>query len=145
MDKKERMAEAHMPATFSVAAMRELPADVTIIADPYKAFLQAHPTCQDCPDLGIEVAAESNSLRAILLVVDSQVKVKAILDPGCQIVAMSEEVCTVLALPYNPNIWLNMVLANGGVDQLLISTWAHLAALMDLRTMDLRLDHGLVD
>ena len=27
----------------------------------------------------------------------------------------------------------------------LISTWAHLVALMDLRTMDLRLDHGLVD
>ena len=27
----------------------------------------------------------------------------------------------------------------------LISTWAHLAAQMDLRTMDLRLDHGLVD
>ena len=28
---------------------------------------------------------------------------------------------------------------------MLISAWAHLAALMDLRTMDLRLDHGLVD
>ena len=29
--------------------------------------------------------------------------------------------------------------------EMLISTWAHLVALMDLRTMDLRIDHGLVD
>ena len=96
--KQEHMAKAHMPAAFS-AATRTLPANVTIIADPYEAFLKTRPSCHDCPEEAIEVVAESNSLQAI------------------QIVAMSEEVCTALALPYDPDIWLNMVLANGGVNQ----------------------------
>ena len=105
-----------MPAAFS-AATRTLPADATIIADPYEAFLKTRPSCHDCPEEAIEVAAESNSLRAILPIIDGQEKVEAILDPGCQIVAMSEEVCTALALPYDPDIRLNMVSANGGVNQ----------------------------
>jgi hypothetical protein len=46
-----------------------------------------------------------------------QEQVKAILDPGCQIVAMSEEVCIALSIVYDPNVCLNMVLANGGIDQ----------------------------
>ena len=118
-DKKECMVEAHMPAAFLAAATCELPADATIIVDPYKAFLRVQLTCHNCPDPGIEVAAESNSLQAILPVVNGQEKVKAILDPGCQIVMMLEEVCTTLALPYNPDIWLNMISVNSGVDQLL--------------------------
>jgi hypothetical protein len=50
------------------------------------------------------VAAKSSALRAILSVIDGQDKVEAILDLGCQIVAMSEEVCNTLALHYNPTI-----------------------------------------
>ncbi len=107
---------AHMPAAFS-AATRIPPADATIIADPYEAFLKSHPMGAQYSQDTIEVAAESNSLRAILPVVDNQEKVEAILDPGCQIVAMSEEVCNALALPYDPTIRLNMVSANGGVNQ----------------------------
>jgi hypothetical protein len=49
--------------------------------------------------------------------VDGQDKVEAILDPGCQVVAMSEEVCNALALHYDPTIQLHMMSANGGVDQ----------------------------
>jgi hypothetical protein len=56
-------------------------------------------------------------MQAILPVVDGQDKVEAILDPGCQIVAMSEEVCNALALHYDPIIRLNMMSANGGIDQ----------------------------
>ena len=63
------------------------------------------------------VAAESNVLRAILPVIDGQDRVEAILDPGCQIVAMSKEVSNALALPYDPTVRLNMVSANGGIDQ----------------------------
>ncbi len=61
--------------------------------------------------------AESNSLCAILLTVARQERIEAILDPGCQIVAMSEEVGTALALLYDPSVQLNMVAANGGVDR----------------------------
>ena len=48
---------------------------------------------------------------------DGKERVEAILDPGCQVVVMSEEVCNVLVLLYNPDIRLNMVSANGGVNQ----------------------------
>ena len=120
-EKKERTAEAHMLAAF-LMAIRTLLIDVTIIADSYEAFLKTRPSCHDCPEEAIEVAAESNSLQVILPIIDGQKKVKVILDPGCQIVAMSEEVCTALALPYDPDIWLNMVSANGGVNQSLSLT-----------------------
>jgi hypothetical protein len=46
-----------------------------------------------------------------------QEQVEAILDPGCQIVAMSEEVCIALSIAYDLNVRLNMVSANGGIDQ----------------------------
>ena len=49
--------------------------------------------------------------------VDGQERVEAILDPGCQVVAMSEEVCNTLTLHYDPTVRLNMVSANSGVDQ----------------------------
>jgi hypothetical protein len=62
---------------------------------------------------------ESNALRAILPTIVDQEQVKVILDPGCQIVTMSEEVCIVLSIAYDPNVCLNMVSVNGGVDQLL--------------------------
>jgi hypothetical protein len=52
-----------------------------------------------------------------ICVCDRQDQVKAILDPGCQVVAMLEEVCNVLAIAYNPDVCLSMVSANGGVDQ----------------------------
>ena len=81
------------------------------------------PAYQDNPEDVIEVVAESNSLRAVLPVIDGQEKVEAILDLGCQIVAMLEEVCMALALPYDPDIQLNMVSANGGVDQSLSLAW----------------------
>ena len=108
----QRLAQAtHMPAAFTAAHVP--PADATVIADPYEAYLHEHKHGK--PDM--VVAAESNVLRAILPVIDGQDRVEAILDPGCQIVAMSEEVSNALALPYDPTIRLNMVSANGGIDQ----------------------------
>jgi hypothetical protein len=112
---RQRRAEAHMPAAF-IKAAHEPPVDMTIIKDPYEAFL--------CSRLGnaastddVKVTMESNSLRAILPTVADQEQVEAILDPGCQIVTMSEEVCIALGVAYDPNVCLNMVSANGGVDQ----------------------------
>ena len=113
----------HMPAAFAaaanrahpVAANRVPPANATIIPDPYEAYLRTHT--DNTAEQGIVVAAESNALRAILPTIEGQEKVEAILDPGCQIVAMSEEISNALALPYDPTIRLNMISANGGVDQ----------------------------
>ena len=62
------------------------------------------------------MAKESCALQSIVPIVDNKVKVECILDPGCQIIAMSEEVCHELALAYDPSIILNMQSANGTVD-----------------------------
>ena len=107
---------SHMPAAF-VAAARVPPPNATIIADPLETYLREHPGDSNAADSKIVVAAESRALRAILPVVDGQDKVEAILDPGCQVVAMSEEICNALALHYDPTIRLHMMSANGGVDQ----------------------------
>jgi hypothetical protein len=110
-----RSSEAHMPASFS-KTIHKLPVNATIIKDPYKALLRQR-LCGECSSKPVKVATESNALRAILPTIADQEQVKAILDPGCQIVAMSEEVCIALSIVYDLNICLNMVSANGGVDQ----------------------------
>jgi hypothetical protein len=61
----ERTLVSHMPASF-LAAMRVPPANATIIADPYEAFLKNHATGAQLTEDTIEVAAKSNSLRAML-------------------------------------------------------------------------------
>lgn len=100
--KTEETHNKYKPVAFTITA-RTPPDNATIIADPYEVFLREN-ACAAHPVEPVQVAVESNALRAILQVVDGQDKVEAILDPGCQIVAMSEEVCNVLALPYDPTI-----------------------------------------
>jgi hypothetical protein len=51
------------------------------------------------------------------MVVDNREEVEGIIDPGSQIIAMSEAVCHDIGLAYDPSIKLNMQLANGEVDQ----------------------------
>jgi hypothetical protein len=102
---------AHMPAAFATAATTQ---DAT--AEPQEHYLKTVHVAAD-PQDDVQVAAESNALRAILPVVDNQDQIEAILDPGCQVVAMSEEVCNALAIAYDPDDRLNMISANGGVDQ----------------------------
>ena len=106
----------HMPAAFATVA-KAPPPNATIITDPYEVYLCDNAGTINPADPNTMVTTESSTLRAILLVVDGQDKVEAILDPGCQIVAMSEEVCNALVLHYNPTIRLNMMSANGGIDQ----------------------------
>ena len=116
-DKDDRTTRnMHMPNAY-VVTIQVPPPNATIIADPFETYLREHPDSHHIPDSKIVVAAESRALWAILLVINRQDKVKAILDPGCQIVAMSEEVCNALALHYDPTIRLHMMSANGGVDQ----------------------------
>ena len=82
----------------------------------YTTSLNTVHSTQD-PHEEVEVAMESNTLCTILPLVDSKEQVEVILDPGCQVVMMSKEVCNVLALPYNVDVCLNMVTMNGRVNQ----------------------------
>jgi hypothetical protein len=105
---------AHMPAAFTAAA--RAPSDRTTTGLTKQGSYLKTAADNDNSD-EVEVTTESNALRAILPLVDGQERVEAILDPGCQIVAMSEEVCNALALAYDPTIRLNMISANGGINQ----------------------------
>src|SRR6266542_1060420 len=58
-------------------------------------------------------------LCAIILLVNNQLKVESIVNPGCQIIAMSEDCCHALVLPYDPTILINMQSTNSIVDPLL--------------------------
>jgi len=93
----------HMPAAFT-ATVYTPPPDVTIIADPYEAYLCEHGPSSEQTDASMVVAMESRALHLILPVVDDQDKVEVILDPECQVIAMSEKVCNMLALHYDPTI-----------------------------------------
>ena len=87
-----------------------------IIEDPIEQYYKGLEN-GNAPDLNrIIVAKESSALRSIIPLVDNHLKVEVILDPSCQIVAMSEDVCHELALPYNPTIVLHMQSANGAIN-----------------------------
>lgn len=51
------------------------------------------------------------------MLVDNQETIKSIVDPGSQIIAMSEDVAHQLGLIYDPTIRLNLQSANGEIDQ----------------------------
>src|ERR1700690_2388724 len=63
------------------------------------------------------VAKESHALHSIIIQVDNQKSVESVVDPGSQIIAMSEDICHSLGLPYDPSIILHMQSANGEVDK----------------------------
>ena len=64
----------------------------------------------------LTVAKESYALWSIIMMVDHQTDTECIVDPGSQIIAMSQAMCHDLALIYNPTILLNMQLANSEID-----------------------------
>jgi hypothetical protein len=99
---------------FSHSNADHLPADARIIPDIYDVYLKSLPPGHE-PERLI-VAKESSALRAIKPIIDNQAHIESILDPGSQIIAMSEEVCTNLQLVYDPSIILTMQSANGELD-----------------------------
>jgi hypothetical protein len=87
-----------------------------VIEDPIEKYYKSLGPDEEPDADKIIVAKESSALRSIMPLVDNNMKVEAILDPGCQIVAMSEDICHELGLAYDPKIVLHMQSANGTVD-----------------------------
>ncbi|KZT02527.1 uncharacterized protein LAESUDRAFT_762660 [Laetiporus sulphureus 93-53] len=87
----------------------------SIVPDPYKVYL-CHIHKHSEPDQ-LMVAKESHAVRLVFNLVDNKENVEAIVDPGCQIVVMSENVCHALRLIYDPTVKLNMQSMNGEVNQ----------------------------
>lgn len=96
-------------------AKGSLPRGVLRIPGPYEAYLSRLGP-HDTPQL-LTVAKESHALRSILSTIADREEVECVVDPGCQIVSMSEAVCHALGLSYDPSIILHMQSANGNVDR----------------------------
>jgi len=113
----EEIKPTSIMALSTPSAVRSaLPANAIIVDDPIEQYYRTLGKGEEPdPDI-IQVTKESSALRSILPLVDNHLKVEAILDPGCQIITMSEDVCHELALPYDPTIVLHMQSANGTVD-----------------------------
>lgn len=125
-----RVTHDSNPTSTNMAAFEELPThdpalvdchnneldpDATIIPDSYETYLRVLPRGAIPSEL--TVAAESHSLRTIDLTIDRKEKVACILDPGSQVICMSEALCYHLGLSFDPTIVLSMQSANGGVDR----------------------------
>ena len=95
---------------------RTPPKGAIIVDDPIERYYRSlQPGETPDPDRLI-IAKESSAVRSIFAVIDSTQRKECILDPGCQIVAMSEDTCHDLSLVYDPAIKLNMQSANGNTD-----------------------------
>src|SRR5271155_2653397 len=100
----------------SAAHHRTPPEGSIVISDPIESYVRSlRPNEAPDPDK-LTVAKESSAVRSIFSLVDCSQKKECILDPGCQIIAMSEDTCHDLGLAYDPRIRLNMQSANGNYD-----------------------------
>jgi hypothetical protein len=95
---------------------RAPPKGAIVIDDPIERYLRSlRPGEAPDPDR-LNIAKESSAVRSIFVIIDATQRKECILDPGCQIVAMSEDTCHDLSLVYDPAIKLNMQSANGNTD-----------------------------
>ena len=87
------------------------------------SFLQwIHDVCitlEDCSPNCLTIAKESSALHTILPLINHNQYIESVLDPGSQVIAMSEAACHALGLIYDPHIHLHMQLANREVDETL--------------------------
>ena len=92
------------------------PPDAIIVPDPIERYYRSLEPGEEPDPRRLEVASSSHSVRSILAIVDHARRQECILDPGCQIIAMADDVCHSLSLAYDPTIKLNMQSANGSLD-----------------------------
>ncbi|KAF9798938.1 hypothetical protein IEO21_10642 [Rhodonia placenta] len=62
----------------------------TIVPDPYETYLKHIPHGEHPAEF--TVARDSNAIRSIIALIDNKEQIECIVDPGSQIVAMSEEI-----------------------------------------------------
>ena len=111
--------EQNTTSTFAmmIGNVQTPPPGALIIPDPIETYYKSLNPGQ-MPDFNqLVVALESGAVRSVLAVVDANRKKECILDPGSQIVAMSEKSCHDLSLSYDPEIILNMESANRSIDR----------------------------
>ena len=94
-----------------------IPKDTLIVEDEVETYYRSLNSRENLDLNHLIVAGESYSICFVNALIDNSHKVKCILDPGCQIIAMSKAICHKLELAYDPSIVLHMQSANGNLDQ----------------------------
>jgi hypothetical protein len=111
-----RVTETYFAPTIAYQH-RSPPPGATVIPDPIETYYRGLAPGEE-PDMEyLTVAKESHALRSIFPLVDNSQKIECVLDPGCQIVAMSENISHRLGIGYDPDIILHMLSANGAIDR----------------------------
>ena len=95
----------------------EPPPGAVILDDPYKVYLCS--TLENCDISCLMATKESSSLHTVLPLVNHNLYVESILNPGSQVISMSEEACHVLGLIYDPQLRLHMQSVNSEADETL--------------------------
>jgi len=116
-DKQPTYAAEQSSFTFENTTNRALPEEALILPDPIEEYYNTLRHGEQPDPNQLIVAVESGAVRTILAFIDNKEQKECILDPGCQVVAMSEATCHQLGLAYDPSIILNMVSANGNINQ----------------------------
>jgi hypothetical protein len=84
------------------------------LANPYETYLNAlGPSDEPEPFV---VVKESNSIRSVVMDINSKDSIKSVVNSGSAIAMMAEVVCHELALCYDPAVTILMQSANGGID-----------------------------
>ena len=87
-----------------------------VTTDPVEVYYKSLREGETPDPSRLIVAIESGAIRSITALIDNRQKRECILDPGCQIITMSEQVCHDIGLAYDPSIVLSMQSANGNID-----------------------------
>jgi hypothetical protein len=117
--KTQFLANTVSVASFAIhrAHYRMPPQGSIIIDNPIEEYYKLLSPGEEPDPNQIIVAMESSAVHSIFALIDNSQKRECILDPGCQIIAMSETSCHDLGPMYNPAIILHMQSANENIDQ----------------------------
>ena len=84
------------------------------IPDPIEMYISSLEPGEEAQK--IVVAKESHSLRSIYALVDNKEQIECVIDPGSQVISMSEEVCHALGISYDPTFKISLQSANSTLD-----------------------------
>ena len=94
-----------------------LPKGSIVLTDPVEQYLQGLDASETPKE--IYVSKESHALKTIFPVINKYGQVESLLDGGSQIVSMDSEVAKKLAIPWDPDITIQMQSANRTVERTL--------------------------
>lgn len=108
--------DRHPDIVSSFMHQQSPPPGTRVAPDPYEQYLKELPADAELPMAYTVVADESVILRTVWPVIENHSAVECVVDPGCQIVAMSEAIAERVGLQYDPTVILHMQSANGSMN-----------------------------